>query len=213
MTVKETFFTLLNHRGNTSIPHPAPPQEKRQLCGFWWFLLLAWKTFSPPLRVSDPDMHHGSCVTHVSWCMPGSLTTGFLWSRWRGKCCRHSWRMRNPQFYVSGKRPMWDDTHDNDRTYCELVNACSPNFSPSILLTRGGQLLSHCRWWGQQTVLNRRRTGPTMATHWRGNIPGPWLCLRKVHSLVLRRYHSGRRQVVDKRPPLEEHWRASVLQL
>ena len=22
-------------------------------------------TFSPPPRVSDPDMHHGTCVTHV----------------------------------------------------------------------------------------------------------------------------------------------------
>ena len=37
--------------------------------------------FSPP-RVSDPDMHHGTCVAHVAWCMPGSLTSGFLWSRW-----------------------------------------------------------------------------------------------------------------------------------
>ena len=27
-------------------------------------------TFSPPPRVSNPDMHHGTCVTHVSWCMP-----------------------------------------------------------------------------------------------------------------------------------------------
>ena len=42
-------------------------------------------TFSPPQRVSDPDMHHGTCVTHVPWCMPGSLTSGFLWSRCRGK--------------------------------------------------------------------------------------------------------------------------------
>ena len=42
-------------------------------------------TFSPPPRVSDPDMHHGTCVTHVPWCMPGSLTSSFLWSRWRGK--------------------------------------------------------------------------------------------------------------------------------
>ena len=42
-------------------------------------------TFSPPPRVSDPDMHHGTCVTHVPWCMPGSLTSGFLWSRRRGK--------------------------------------------------------------------------------------------------------------------------------
>ena len=63
-------------------------------------------TFSPPPRVNDPDMHHGTCVTHVPWCMPGSLTSSFLWSRWRGKRSRHSWRMRNPHFYVSGKRPI-----------------------------------------------------------------------------------------------------------
>ena len=47
-------------------------------------------TFSQPPRVSDPDMHHGTCVTHVPWCMPGSLTGGFLWNRWRGKRSRHS---------------------------------------------------------------------------------------------------------------------------
>ena len=40
-------------------------------------------TFSPPPRVSDPDMHHGTCVTHVPWCMAGSLTIGLLWSRGR----------------------------------------------------------------------------------------------------------------------------------
>ena len=32
-------------------------------------------TFSPPPQASDPDMHHGTCVTHVPWCMPGSLTS------------------------------------------------------------------------------------------------------------------------------------------
>ena len=26
--------------------------------------------------VRDPDMHHGTCVTHVPWCMSGSLTCG-----------------------------------------------------------------------------------------------------------------------------------------
>ena len=26
--------------------------------------------------VSDPGMHHGTCVTHVPWCMSGSLTSG-----------------------------------------------------------------------------------------------------------------------------------------
>ena len=59
-------------------------------------------TFSPPPRVSYPDIHHGTCVTHVPWCMPESLSSGFL-CRWRGKRSR---RMRNPQFCVSGKRPM-----------------------------------------------------------------------------------------------------------
>ena len=39
-------------------------------------------TFSPSPRVSDPDMHHGTCVTRVPWCMPGLLTSGFLWSQW-----------------------------------------------------------------------------------------------------------------------------------
>ena len=42
-------------------------------------------TFSPPQRASDPDMHHGTCVTHVPWCMPGSLTSSFHWIRRRGK--------------------------------------------------------------------------------------------------------------------------------
>ena len=41
-------------------------------------------TFSPSQQVSDPDMHHGTCVTHVPWCMPGSLNSSFL-RNWRGK--------------------------------------------------------------------------------------------------------------------------------
>ena len=86
------------------------------------------ETFSPPTRVSDPDMHHGTCVTHVPWCMLGSLTGGFLWRRWRGKRSRHSQRTRNLQFYQSRERPM--------RQYCpfsglqisyellELIDTC-----------------------------------------------------------------------------------------
>ena len=64
----------------------------------------AGNVFSVAAGYSDPDMHHGTCVTHVPWCIPGSLTGGFLWSRWRGKRSRHSRRMRNPEFYVTGKR-------------------------------------------------------------------------------------------------------------
>ena len=55
--------------------------------------------FSPLLLVSDPDMHHGTCVTHVPGYMPESLTSHFLWSR-------HTRRVRNPHSYISGKRPM-----------------------------------------------------------------------------------------------------------
>ena len=65
--------------------------------------------FSPSPRVSDPSMHHGTCVTHVPWCMPGSLANGVLWSRWRGKRSRQSRRMRDLQIYVSGKRSMCDE--------------------------------------------------------------------------------------------------------
>ena len=58
------------------------------------------ETFSPPSWVIDPDMHHGTCVTHVPWCIPESLTSGFLWSRWQGKRSQHSRRMLNPQFFA-----------------------------------------------------------------------------------------------------------------
>ena len=63
--------------------------------------------FSP--RDSDPDMHHDMCVAHVPWCMPGSLTSGFLWSRWRRKRSRHSPPMHNPKFYASGERSMGNE--------------------------------------------------------------------------------------------------------
>ena len=41
----------------------------------------AGNTFPPPISketgiVSDPGMHHGTCVTHVPWCMWGWLTRG-----------------------------------------------------------------------------------------------------------------------------------------
>ena len=43
----------------------------------------AWNVGSvfPAPRVSDPDIHHGTCVTYVPWCMAGSLTSGFRWNR------------------------------------------------------------------------------------------------------------------------------------
>ena len=49
---------------------------------------------------SDPDMHHGTCVTHMPWCMSGSLTRG------AGKTVKAFPEHAHPQFFVSGKRPM-----------------------------------------------------------------------------------------------------------
>ena len=68
-----------------------------------------------PISVQyDTDYSGGSVLTkHCLWVlamstcflyMPGSLPSGFIWSRWRGKRSRHSRHMRNAQFYVSGKR-------------------------------------------------------------------------------------------------------------
>ena len=63
-------------------------------------------TFSPSQRVSDPDMHHGTCVTHVPWCMPGSLTNGL---RWRGTRSQQFRRMRSRNFtyLVRGPWPLF----------------------------------------------------------------------------------------------------------
>ena len=65
----------------------------RKIAGCTWVENL----FLPPL-VSNPDMRHVTCVTHVPWCMLGSLTSGFLWSQWRWKRSRHFMWKCNPQF-------------------------------------------------------------------------------------------------------------------
>ena len=53
------------------------------------------------LLVSDP-LHASRHVRHASAIMHVVNTNPWWWE----KCSRHSWHMCNPQFYVSGKRPM-----------------------------------------------------------------------------------------------------------
>ena len=62
---------------------------------------------------SDPGMHHGTCVTHVTWCMSGSLNHAG-----GGKRSQHCRRMRNSQFYVSGKRPIITFVMGPEQTAC-----------------------------------------------------------------------------------------------
>ena len=66
-------------------------------------------TVSPPPRVNDTDMHRGTCVTQMLWCMPGTQTSSFLWNRWRGKRYRHSCTCttRNFMYLVRGPCTQW----------------------------------------------------------------------------------------------------------
>ena len=54
----------------------------------------------------------------------GTLAGGFLWSRWRGLRSRHSRRMRNPQFWAFGRRPIVTNRGDCDiwRIACTIIN-------------------------------------------------------------------------------------------
>ena len=93
---------------------------------------------SPPLGVSDLDMHQGTCVTHMPRCMPGSLlTSGFLWSRWRVK-------MRNPRFYVSGKRPReWlESVFPLPRSSASIRMMCGRPFGVALVVELPGPAAS-----------------------------------------------------------------------
>ena len=123
-------------------------------------------TFSPSPRISDPDMHHGTCVMHVPWCMPGSLTNGFLGSRWREKRSQHSWCMRNPQFGVSGKSPM---VHLNIVYSRNLaVKALKVALKDTLIARLMGPI------WGPSGA-DRTQVGPMLA---------PWTLLSGHPSLV-----------------------------
>ena len=92
----------------------------------WQEIWQLW--FCANLRLDDKrneSIYWCNTVTHVPWCMPGSLTRGFIWSRWQGKRSRHSQRMRNPQFYVSGKRPIGDKPF-SESMVTHFIHVCAP---------------------------------------------------------------------------------------
>ena len=75
-------------------------------------------------------------VTHVPW----SLISSFLWSRWRGKRYWHSRLKHNPQFYISGRRPM-------DAVICLLGCLVSTECHSIVpfLLTWSIDLMAQCK--------------------------------------------------------------------
>ena len=109
-------------------------------------------TFSPPPRFSDPGMNHGTCVAHVPWCIPRSLTSGFLWNLWRGKSSRHSRRMRNPQFYVAGKR--WNFKEKQTYTW-KIHHKCNYSYGCYIVLSNCGAIT----WWRHQIETLNKKSG------------------------------------------------------
>ena len=74
--------------------------------------------------VSDPGMHHGTCVTHVPWCKSGSLTCG------DGENVPGITGACATQICVSGKRPIacvnlfifnWYDLTHRDRDELDAI--------------------------------------------------------------------------------------------
>ena len=92
-------------------PHPTPPWASYQIrkisgcacAGNAGGVFPTRRLHRKPL-VGDPDMHHGTCVTHVPWYMSESLT-----SWWRGKRSRHSrcMRTRNITYLARSSFPEW----------------------------------------------------------------------------------------------------------
>ena len=93
------------------------------------------------LAISTCITTRGTCVTHLPWCVPESLINGVLWTRWRGKRSRHSRRLRNPQFCVSGKRPIAktthvDNTHEHAHAHAHAhIFAMGSSFLGMLLIT------------------------------------------------------------------------------
>ena len=108
--------------------------------------------------VSDLGMHHvrnARAVMHVGIANP----------RWRGKRSRHSRRMRNPQFYVSGKMPILDahllfahQVRDNMRSNCYCVWASLARVQITgklVMLAAGSQAMcSRSHTWGLDGLCN-----------------------------------------------------------
>ena len=64
------------------------------------------ETFSPPPTSKETASYRSEHASRHVRHARAVMHAGIANPRWRGKRSRHSRRMHNPQFYVSGKRPM-----------------------------------------------------------------------------------------------------------
>ena len=105
--------------------------------------------------VSDPGMHHGTCVTHVSWCMSGSLTCGdgenvpgipsacapAILRIWQEAHCLNQWCSRSMAPYVITKQ-QWlnEQVYSSNRLYYRIHIFCIQSQGKEFLIIR-----QHCK--------------------------------------------------------------------
>ena len=94
--------------------------------------------------VSNPGMHHGTCITHVHWCMSGSLTCV---GRENVPSIPGACATRNFTYLVRG--PL--------HALCRLENAVAVDDITKVLeiLDTEPQLARSCGPNGQQSLLHR----------------------------------------------------------
>ena len=68
------------------------------------------------------DVTGNTLLAISAWCMSGLLTSGGVKKR-----SRHSRRMRNPQFYLSGKRPMVESRYNTAFHLIHLLQTTLPD--------------------------------------------------------------------------------------
>ena len=105
-----------------------------------------WLQWKPP--VSDHGMHHGTCVTHVPWCMSGSLTgaVGENVPGIPGACAT-----RNFMYLAIG--PWWKAIMYMDAVLVEGVcrktyYIVTVNIITTVRFNPGGKLIFY-HWWCQ----------------------------------------------------------------
>ena len=123
--------------------------------------------------VSDPSMHHGTCITHMPWCMSGSLARAVAWKR-----SRHSRRMRSPQLYESSKIPMGSTLKIRASKSLESleVDIIRPSKRTTVYMFYNGLILQQkswvkiiCKMWDANFICLQNR----------------WRCFRPVCSHTL----------------------------
>ena len=114
------------------------------------------RRFQRKSPVSDPGMHHGTCVTHVPWCMSGSFTCG------EGKRSRHSRRMRIRNFVYLARGPS-----SHTLGFANEVRNFNRHYSPSVVLQMAARAVV-------QSTSYHPPLGPLpMATHPICNLSSP----------------------------------------